>query len=351
MNTRVYLLIFFLASLVFTSCEVEFSPNDNWREIPVVYCLLDQDDDTSYVRVQRCFMGEGDNNAYTTIKDSIYYPQGEISVYLEEWNATRNSSGRSFSVGSSPRRIYTFDYMERTGNENGEFYSSEHPLFCCATGGQLDTNCLYRLKVVKNSTGDTIASGETRLISGEMHLSSPNNATLFQFSYNGASRSCEFKWSTMQEARQYQPLVRFFYRDFIVTQTGNVWDTVITPHYIDIPGNVVKSNMRSTTLTTNFEQSYFLNYIKDALQGDTCNKNIVDTVEIFIFCCNEPLAAYIYANNPMGAFSQDPFTYTNIDGGLGVFAARRRHISFRVQTPGSILSNYVKSLKDLGVGF
>ncbi len=52
-------LVLFAASLLLASCEVDFSPNASWREIPVVYCVLDQDDDTSYVRVERCFLGEG----------------------------------------------------------------------------------------------------------------------------------------------------------------------------------------------------------------------------------------------------------------------------------------------------
>ena len=52
-------LILIAASLLLSACEVEFSPNAEWREIPVVYCVLDQDDDTTFVRVERCFLGEG----------------------------------------------------------------------------------------------------------------------------------------------------------------------------------------------------------------------------------------------------------------------------------------------------
>ena len=53
--------LFFVAIpliLLFTSCKVEFSPNAEWKEVPVVWCVLDQMDDTTWVRVQRCFLGE-----------------------------------------------------------------------------------------------------------------------------------------------------------------------------------------------------------------------------------------------------------------------------------------------------
>ena len=67
MKTVRIIAILILCVCSFVSCEVEFSPNDKWTEIPVVYCVLDQDDDTSFVRVQRCFLGEGNQYRYTGI--------------------------------------------------------------------------------------------------------------------------------------------------------------------------------------------------------------------------------------------------------------------------------------------
>ena len=34
---------------VFTSCEVEFDPNEEWKAVTIVYGLLDQDEDTTFV--------------------------------------------------------------------------------------------------------------------------------------------------------------------------------------------------------------------------------------------------------------------------------------------------------------
>ena len=312
-----------ISIFVFASCEVEFSPNAEWTETPVVYCLLDQDDDTTFVRVQRCFLGTDNNYQYAAIADSINYRQGDITVIMEEWNG-----------------------------KLGTFYNTIQPVYACPTAGQLDTNCVYRLKVIKNATGDTIAQAETSLIYGQMRLSKPNNVTMFQFAGTSGSKTCEITWSALKGARQYQPVIRFFYRDFIVDQTVLPWDTTITPHYLDIPCNVVKSNMRDSYFTTFLEQNYFFTTIKNALKDSVCNRNAIDTVLVFINCCTEDLAAYIYASHPAGTFSsQEPFNYTNIEGGIGVFAARRRNISFTVNTPVSSASNYIKSLKALNVGF
>ena len=345
--------IFLLSTVVFlvTSCEVEFSPNAEWRETPVVYCLLDQEDDTSYVRIQRCFLGEGNQYRFSSVADSIYYPQNALTVAIEEWNTWTDGDGFVHRAGNAPRRVYNFDYKEIINKEEGQFYNTVQPVYTCATAGQLDSTCIYRLVVVKNSTGDTIAKSETDLVYGNMTLSKPNNVTLFQFAGTSGSKSCEITWSSMKGGRQYQPIVRFFYRDFIINASVNPPDTIINNNYIDIPCNVVKSNMRDPFLTTKLEQNYFLSTINSSIEDRTCNKNIIDTVQIFITCCNEALAAYIYANNPNGSLNQDPFIYTNIEGGLGVFAARRHHISFKVRTPASAVSNYIKGLKELNVGF
>ena len=64
-----------LSIFLFYACEVEFSPNAEWKEVPSVYCILDQDDDTTWVRVEKCFLGEGSIYNYGMISDSINYPQ------------------------------------------------------------------------------------------------------------------------------------------------------------------------------------------------------------------------------------------------------------------------------------
>ncbi len=337
--------------LTLASCEVEFSPNDRWSNIPVVYCLLDQDADTTYVRVQRCFMGEGNQYHYAANPDSINYPEGALTVLIEEWNTWVDNSGNFHPYGETPRKTYNFQYAEIDGKDTGFFATSRHPVYWCQTGGQFDTNSIFRLKIVDNATGDTIAKGETRLIYGNLRLSSPNNVTHFQFTGTAGSKTCDIRWSTITNARQYQPMVRFFYRDFIVDRSSIPYDTTITNHYIDIPCNRVKSNMRDPYCSTILEQNTFLGEIKKQLEGDTCNKNVIDTVHVYIHCCTEDLAAYIYSSHPGGSLNQEPFTYTNMEGGLGIFAARRTHIYFPIKTPLNSQSDYIRALKELGVGF
>ncbi|MCR4828434.1 MAG: hypothetical protein K5864_03125 [Bacteroidales bacterium] len=349
-----YLLGVLLATTMMaalSSCETEFSPNGEWQDIPVVYCVLDQDDDTTYVRVQRCFLGEGNMYQFASIADSNYYPAGSIAVRMEKWRLWQDNAGQFHTTGDAPMTVFNFD-ADQTNHAGGTFPGGMQPIFVCNTGGQLDSGYLYRLIVTKTATGDTLALAETQLITGRMRLIKPNNQTKFNFTGASGNKWCDFTWSTLDNGREYQPVVRFYYRDYVVDHSQSMPDTTITDHSIDIPCNIVKSSMNSasTVLTTRLAQSTFLSALSSNIT-DTLNKNIVDTVDIYMYCCTEDLAAFMYSNSPTNSINQDRFLYTNIQGGLGVFASRRTHIYFTVNTPNAQNSDYVKSIKALGLGF
>lgn len=344
-----YFFVVIAVLLLLTSCKVDFSPNAEWKEIPVVYCVLDQNDDTTYVRIQKCFLGLGDNHQYTQISDSTNYPEGALTVRMVERLAYADENNIMHPYGDA-NKVFDFEYKLLTDKPEGEFSAPGQPVYVCCTSGQLSSLRVYELYVIKNATGDTIAQASTSLVGGNLESLAAGNGT-FQFSGTEGSKVCQLKWNALARARRYQPMVRFYYRDFIVSWNGVSYDTVTANHHIDIPGAPTKSSTSAQVETYNFPQSRFLNTIKDALAGDTLNKNVIDTVDVYLLACSEDLAAYMYSNEASNTINQNDFVYTNIKGGLGVFASRRTHLYKQFSTPGAANSQYKKALKELGVGF
>ena len=101
-------IIIAAAMLLLTSCEVEFSPNAEWKEIPVVYCLLDQDDDTTWARVERCYLGEGSIYSYSGNTDSINYPAGSIEVQLVK---LYNGEEQAYIEDNYDLENYSWDFI------------------------------------------------------------------------------------------------------------------------------------------------------------------------------------------------------------------------------------------------
>lgn len=352
MRKRKLYALFLLTAAVLSSCTDDFTANGEWQEIPVVYCVLDQDEDTTYVRVQKCFLGSGDQRNYMGIKDSIYYPTDALDVVLEEWTSWTDSKGLMHKSGNEAVKRYDFVCSTVSAKQEGDFVSGEVPIYKCCTKGCLDSTKMYRLVVKKRVGGDTVATAETPLVYGEYHLERPNSARMFDFSGSGRDKFCEMMWYAMKNARRYQVRVKFKYNDFIDTvYASGVRDTIRTPHEFDIAGPVVKSSMKTSEryVSTNLSHQQFLGVIKDNLKDSKTPKVAADSVGIFIDCCTEDLAAYMYAASPTGSFNTESFTYTNVKGGLGVVASRRTHLVTSVPVRTDATSNYRKALRDLGI--
>ena len=346
------ILLPILALALFSACKVEFSPNGDFKETPVVYCVLDQDDDTTFVRVQRCYLAEDNQYQYTTCSDSINYPQGSISVQILQWKAVRKRQNilQKDPAATAPIRTFDFQYTTVPDKEDGLF-STQQPIYFCPTAGLLDTACIYELLVISNISGDTIARSQTSLVGSGMKLTAPNNVTLFQFSGTG-NKVCNITWSAVPRARQYQPYVRFYYRDnYPVPNASGDYDTVRDLHYIDINCPKVRSSMMQPFEKINLDHSTFLSTISNALADDHRPKFPTDTVEIYIVSCTEDLAAYLYSHESTSSINQNRHEYSNIIGGLGVFSSRRTHVYFTILAPGNANSYYRKTLRELGVGF
>ncbi len=312
--------------LLLTSCEVEFSPNADWKEIPVVYCLLDQQDDTTWARVEKCYLGEGDIYEYSSITDSINYPQGSIEVSILVY---RNGS----QVDSLPFRDTLVNRPE------GNFAHLAQPLWYCPTQGRLQENCSYRIRV-RRTADHSILAQSTETIS--LVIKQPDDSLIVKpyssrrFAFKDGHGKCNIEWNPLVNARLYQPMVRFYYC------VGA--DTLYT--------DIACQSVSSPTHAIAYDSSNFFSTLKQRLKDDPREKLYPAIVDIYILACTEDLNAYIYSITDAVDIDQAREMYTNIEGGLGVFAARRKHLYKRMladdsQAPGG----FYRHLKSLGVGF
>ena len=340
MKTIRYLFIsLLLTPFLLTSCEVEFSPNAEWKNVPVVYCLLDQDDDTTWVRVQRCYLTEGNIYQYGSNSDSINYPQGSICVAL-----------LAYGDGVLKDSI-AFTYTE-VDRDSGDFAYTAQPVYYALTKNKLRESYTYVLSIRNTADGSLIATtkpvslikkGSSSLITKPSITVTTSGDTLGGFYFNemdpltGAQGSCLIQWNQLENARLYQPMVRFYY------ETGGI------RRYVDL----LCPRVTSSTTEVRYTREQFLTDLKKKLQDDTCTKHYIPHVDIFLTCCSEELNAYISTSSQGTTINQEHEAFSNIIGGVGVFAARRTHLykgmpSDKSIQPGVGLYDF---LLNLGVGF
>ena len=341
------LLLITTAVLIFCSCSTEFNPNDEWRETMVVYGILDQDCDTTWIRVQKCFLGEGNAYDYAHIIDSSCYAEDELEVKIVEWFAEKNREG-ALQKTSQTGREFEFTYTVLDNKPEGTFFAPQQPIYYCRTKGKLyaDIDRIYELRILNRKTGVCVTS-ETSLIGSGIEVTKPD----YRFQFNQGSpqnRTAIVKWKVDEGrvARVFQAVVRFFY--FEGTE-GNM-----QLKYVDIEGSVLRNTSNSNYMQSTFTRTGFGAQLKEKIgpkPNDDIFREIVDSVQIYIYAGNETLSNYMSVSAPPTTIVQERPTFSNIDGGLGIFASRRTKIKIRIDTPKEINNDYKIFLKQLDLGF
>lgn len=350
MKRITYLFVATLCLLQLWSCEADFTPNADWKEVPVVYCVLNPDDTVAWVRVQRCYLANDNLYNYTDIADSTNYPQGSLDVKLLQWRAKDTLRSQLVSTGVL-ERTFDFTYTDTINKESGLFGYRSQPMYGCQTG-KLPANKVYQLIIIKRDSGDTLVTATTTLLENQLLYDVPQvggkvakvndfaeGSRMALFKFVGTNKNCALSWNTWKRGRLYEPRVRFFY--MVNGETK----------YVDVKCNSVHDQGNSFYANMVLSEGAYFEDIKQALTGDTATKVMVHKVGVIVESCNEDLNAYIASVNALHSGNQSARIYTNIEHGIGVFASRRSYMTMVPSDSAVGPGTYVNTLWDLGVGF
>ena len=310
---------FVLVGLVLASCSTDFDLYADYKDIPVVYGLLDAQADTNFIKINKAFCGTDDNpvnaNEAALVYDSCNYPV-KLDVFIEELKSTASQpfqpTGRRFQL----------DTLTIHNKQAGAFYSPDQLLYY--TTGRFNTHSgnekyRYRLCVVKPD-GDT-ATAETSVLSGNIQIS----AASANFMSTPSQLSSSIMFSSTEEAVLYEFGMRFKYRE---VHTGQpmvkkeiTWGYGAKP--IDAYENVAG--------VENIYEFYYpvnimFNLLEQAIGNDTVwdenHPNVmryIDDFEVFVTASAEDF--YIYYQSLQDGLSLST-EYSNVDGGWGLFSSR-----------------------------
>ncbi len=326
--------------LLFTACEVEFSPNASWKNVPVVYCLLDQDDDTTWVRVQRCYLAEGNIYNYGQNSDSNNYPQGSIAVALLAYE------------NGALKDSMSFEYTTRD-RDSGNFASTAQPLYFFCTKDRLNENYSYVLSIRNTSDNSILATtdpvslvkqkNDNLIIQPSYTVSPLTGDTIGRgFSFydpmGNGMLGCHIKWNAFENARLYQPFVRFYY---------------MRPDSVVYHADFMCPKAPAKATEIDYSRDLFLSQVKNYFGDDTTRKFFVPRIDLYLTCCSEELNAYLSTASHFGDISNATEVYNNIHGGVGIFAARRTHLYKRMPAEADMTPDrgLLALLIKLNIGF
>jgi hypothetical protein len=319
-----YLLISFAAfAILFSSCETEVDLTGEYEDITVVFGLIDLSAEKQVFRINKTFLGEGDAFDMALVADSSEYNIADVEAWLEFGNNQIVTLNPEYIPQRQPGAFYDTNVLVYTTTENLAVTNDGTPVDL--EGNQLSTLVNeFRLKVqVKDrllqSTTVPVVIRENNITEPVGEGGSSANTDLKWVNPTGTiyfDRS--FKHTTVASGARYERKIVFRYREHYVN--GDPVDKSIE---YPLGATNVPANSSIQQISAPYGGQDVLAFLGNTL---TCDGNIsyrtVISVDFVLAVAGEDLATYMSVNAPLTGVVTERPSFTNMEGGLGLFSSR-----------------------------
>lgn len=301
-----------LASLfILVSCKTDFSVNGEYEKTAIVNAIIDYNDTIHYLKINKTFLGDGNAFDFAAIPDSSYFSSVEGTV-------------KEVISGTVNRTFVLRDTLLSNKDESGVFYAPEQRLYYFYTSpdDKLNKDAVLRLNLNLDN-GDNIVTGETELVSG-LSIESPNDFTplnlaefLVENDTDYLKPSISFK--TGKDAQYFDLRIVFRYNEYEgATNTIKEFEWKVADFAKE---QLAVSPNDQASIVLNGKNFYEQVAAKIAVDA-AVTKRTVHSIDFIITGASQDLVNYIAVNQPTSALAQSKPTFTNLNGGLGIFTSR-----------------------------
>lgn len=321
-NTLFLVLVAIL--MLFGSCSTKVELYADYKDVAIIYAMIDPKVDTNFVKIIRAFCGTNDDPIdaveVALIADSSNYP-GKLDARIIE--LASNNGGAYEPTG----RMFELDTMTLHNKEYGTFYAPDQKIYFTTkhfNEGANGKKYKYRLVVVKPD-GDTLTA-QTSMVGGE-EFDVLSGGTSFQIAPSEAMGKVFFRADGA--AVVYELKIQFNYREQHsgqAMQLKNVSRSFGTKPLSAYP----KVENTENSYYQEYSVNWLFNALENAIGNDTVvnssNPNVVRYIDDFVVSISAAGQElyYYYLANQAQSNSIVPLvsSYSNIDGGSGLFSSR-----------------------------
>jgi hypothetical protein len=296
---KIVLLLAVISAMV--SCKTDFDTIAPYKEVMVVYGLLNPNDTIQYVRIGKAYLGEGNALIMAQQSDSINYADVlEVTLdRIQNGNVisypalTRDTMPKDDGTFSGVNIVYSFPHrIDTTGSEYKlTVHNTKTGLIVSSTTG-----------IVENTTNDNGYSG----------IETPVTSLLVKFADPG---QLLIKFKPDRLAAAYNVALRFYYKD----SASSVYE--IKSFDWDL-GDQVVANANSDITYSPTKRDFFSVAMANILPDNDKWRHIETNFDIVITGITQETYTYITLTNPSAGITQDHPFYSNIENGVGLFSSR-----------------------------
>jgi hypothetical protein len=320
---KLFLSLSLLASLAFfNACTTDVDLYADYKDISVIYGLLNATADTNFIRINRAFSGSNDThidaNEVALIADSCNYP-GKLKAYIVEY---KSGYGNQYLPTGDTLMLDTTTIQDK---EEGIFYSPSQKVYYTNEKEKFDNNnghSKYRYKLFVFKGNDTI-SAETGLVGGDDFKII--NGSL-HFTSEPTDKSSKIKFTTAENAVFYD--LKFVFNYHESHNGGPMVDKQVS--YTFGAKSIDDLYTEDGSCFFSYNNNILFHLLESAIGGDTVfdanHPNVersfdLKPIQIQLSAGADELYNYIQVNSQSG-FLQTVPDYTNVSGGFGVFSSR-----------------------------
>lgn len=314
-------LVFFAISLL-QSCSTDVDLYADYKDIPIVYGIIDADLDTNYVKIVRAFSGTNDHHINAVevalIADSNNYP-GKLDAKIIE--LMKNSYGDYTPTG----RVFQLDTMTIHDKKPGLFYAPDQKLYYTTehfNKDDVDHNRKYRYRLQIFKESDTV-SAETGLVGG-------GNFRLLTLKVNFSETfhsEGKVKFTPVNNGYLYDINMHFQYKE---QKPGQPMTNEEMTWSLGCFGLDEMEQESEGIYSVSYSGDAFYHLLGRKIGADTLNVDrLIGKCFISIAAGGQDFYSYYLMNEHASSINQSVPGYAllnNIDGGYGLFSSRNRVI-------------------------
>jgi len=299
--------LLFAFGLLLSSCNNEVDLNTDYKEVTIVYGLMDQSKDRQYIKITKAFQTDGDVLvAAKEPKNSVYDPK-DLEVSLDEYN-------NDVYI----KTIY-LDSVLITNKDTGVFYSPNEIVYATPVGlKKIDEKHNYHLTVKVKSTGNIIEA-QTKLVK-DFTIQRP--LSLVKYANFVGNFNQQVVWLSAENGVAHQFTIRYFYTE--VPASGSP-----SSHYVDLAFPVKKSAKieGGEKMIIEFNgSSFYQNLEANIPLPEPGMKRYSDSLYYMFAVADEDFTIYLDINGPSTSVVQERPAYSNVSNGVGLFSSRYNKI-------------------------
>lgn len=306
MKKNIRPLFLFFIPFLFVSCETDFNVISDYKEVAIVYGLLDQSDSVHYLRINKAFLGEGNALVYAQVADSSSFG-ADINVILTETTPSGN------------KQEISFDTITLYSKEPGDFYSPGQLFY--SSDAKLNENNTYELKVSSKKTSYEVSS-QTNLIHNFSITKPASGAKTLSFK-RSITTAQKFAWRNAENGKRYQFSFVFNYKEL-----GLSGDTTYRTLEWIFPDKTTENTDGTGESDIAYLNEDFYKLCENKIPYSTSAteeaviKRFASICDLKVTAIGDEFNTYLEANGPTTGVLMEKPNYSNITNGLGLLSCR-----------------------------